>query len=201
MSDDTELYIESGGDLTTLVRENDCREMHLYNKSKKKKSKRTITENKTSGFSVEKEAKKKRKNDKIKNTILLIDGENISSKKAEQIIKIAEQQGKICLSKVYGIQKDQHTEGWSDKAKEYGLKDIRLCGGPQKDKVDKKIQRDAIKEIKNNKNVDTVCIATSDKGYIETIRELRQHGKRVVVIGEQKATKDLRNSCNKFSEI
>lgn len=84
---------------------------------------------------------------KKKNTALFIDGENISHKKAESILKAVKHQGELYSARVYGLQKDEHTKGWSEKAKEYDIKDIRLYGGPEKDKADKKIQKDAIKRF------------------------------------------------------
>ena len=138
---------------------------------------------------------------KKENTVLLIDGENISYKKANAIISAAQQQGVLSSKRVYGLQKDSSTREWSVKAKEYGIADIRLFGGPQKNKVDKKIQKDAKREIAQHKNVDIVCLATSDKDYTVTIKELRARGKRVVVIGEGKASDKLRNACSVFIEI
>lgn len=136
-----------------------------------------------------------------KNTALFIDGENISYKKADIIMNIAKRQGILFSDRVYGLQKDNSTKGWTDRAKEYGITDIRLFGGSEKNKVDRKIQKDAIREIIQHKNVDIVCVVTSDRGYVETIRKLRAQGKRVVVIGEEKAPNKLRNACNKFIEI
>ena len=115
--------------------------------------------------------------------------------------KLRVNRGVLGTEKVYGLQKDARTKSWSDEAKDLGIKDIRLCGNPEKDKVDKKIQKDIRKEIKNNKSVDIVCIATSDKGYTETVKELRRQGKRVVGIGERKAPKELRDACSEFIEI
>lgn len=140
-------------------------------------------------------------NSKKKNTALFIDGENISCKKANAIMNAARQQGILFSDRVYGLQKDNSTRGWSVKAKEYGIADIRLSGGPEKDKVDKKIQRDVKREIAQHKNIDIVCVATSDKGYSAVIRELRARGKRVVVIGENKASDKLRDACSIFIEI
>lgn len=138
---------------------------------------------------------------KKKNTVLFIDGENISYKKANIIMDVAKRQGILFSDRVYGLQKDNRTRGWTDRAREHGIVDIRLSGGPEKNKVDRKIQKDAMQEITQHKNVDIVCVATSDKGYVKTIRELRTRGKRVVVIGEKKASDELRNACNKFIEI
>ena len=147
-------------------------------------------------------AKKMRKsNHKKPNTELLIDGENIGTKKTDAIMNAVESQGKLYEGKVYGRQKDVHTRGWSDKAREYGIKDIRMCGGPRKDKIDNKIKRDARRLTKQHKNVDIVCIATNDGGYVDIVKELRSIGKRVVVIGERQASALLRESCNQFVEI
>lgn len=138
---------------------------------------------------------------KKQNTALFIDGENISYKKAESIIKAVKQQGVLYSSRVYGLQKDEGTKGWSEKANKFGIKDIRLSGGPEKDKADKKIQKDAKREVLQQKNVDIICIATSDKGYVDTVKELRERGKRVVVIGEDKTPAELRSACSKFVKV
>ncbi|MBO6162942.1 MAG: NYN domain-containing protein [Eubacterium sp.] len=146
--------------------------------------------------------KKVRKpNNEKQNTGLLIDGENVGAKKVNAILNAARSQGKLYEGKVYGRQKDIHTRQWSDKAKEYGISDIRLYGGPEKNKVDNKIKKDARRLINQHKNIDIVCIATSDNGYVDIIRELRSLGKRVVVIGEKQASASLRSSCNCFVEI
>lgn len=134
-------------------------------------------------------------------TALYIDGENISCKKASTIMAVAKQQGVLCTGRVYGLQKDNSTRAWSDKAKEYGIVDIRLSGGPAKNKVDRKIQKDMKREITRHKNVDIVCVATSDKGYADTFRKLRAQGKKVIGIGEGKTPDKLRNACSVFIEI
>ena len=138
---------------------------------------------------------------KKENTALFIDGENISCKKINAIMNAAKQQGVLSSKRVYGLQNDNRTRRWSDKAREYGIADIRLFGGPEKNKVDKKIQKDMKREIIQHKNVDIVCLVTSDQDYVATICELRSCGKRVVVIGEDRAPDQLRNACSVFIEI
>ena len=191
MGDDAEFYMETGGE----VYEDWI--IPSYSRKKRKthssKSKPLQTKPKQKAISTKREKKR--------NTALFIDGENVSPKKVEKIKKAAQKVGVIDESKVYGLQKDEHTRGWSEKAKEEDIKDIRLSGGPDKDKVDKKIQKDAKKVIKNNKSIDVVCIATSDRGYVDTIKELRSQGKKVVVIGEEKAPEELRDACSEFIEI
>ncbi len=140
-------------------------------------------------------------NNKKLNTGLLIDGENVGAKKANAIMNAVRSQGKLYEGKVYARQKDIRTHRWSDKAREYGISDIRLCGGPGKNKVDNKIKKDARRMIDQNKNIDIICIVTNDSDYVDIIRELRSLGKRVVVIGESRAAASLRMSCNRFVEI
>ena len=89
----------------------------------------------------------------------------------------------------------------TEKTKDKNIKDIRLSGGPEKDKVDKKIRKDALKITNDHKNIDVVCIATSDGGYTDTIKEIRGQGKKVVVIGEKKAPDELRDAASVFIEI
>lgn len=138
---------------------------------------------------------------KKRNTLLMIDGENISARKGEKIVDAAKNQGILFEGKVYGRQKDPSTRNWTDKAKQCALKDIRLYGSPEKNKVDRKIQKDAGNEVCRFKNIDIVCLATSDGGYVPLIRSLRSQGKRVVVIGEEKAPRRLRESCSQFIRV
>lgn len=136
-----------------------------------------------------------------KNTELLIDGENMSYRNADTIMDVVASQGILFEAKVYGRQKDMRTRRWSEEARKHGLKDIRLYGGPQKNKIDDKIIRDAKRILNHDKNVDIFVIATSDSDYVDIIKELRTSGKRVVVVGDRNASDSLRNSCNKFIEI
>ena len=137
-----------------------------------------------------------------RNTAVFIDGENGPAKKAVAIMKAAKKRGVIDTVKVYGLQKDQRTKKWSEVALTIeGMKDIRLRGGPARNKVDKKIMKDTIHDIKAAPNVDVVIIVSSDHGYVKNVRELRAMGKHVVVIGEENAPKNLRQSCNEFVQV
>lgn len=74
---------------------------------------------------------------KKRNTAIFIDGENIPAKKATIIMSEAKKRGVIDSAKVYGLQRDMATRQWSKIAKSMDImKDIRLCGGPSKNKVD-----------------------------------------------------------------
>lgn len=141
--------------------------------------------------------------DKKRNTAVFIDGENIAATKATKIISIILKEGSVVdYIKVYGLQKDGATRMWTEVASHTdNMKDIRLYGPPAKNKVDSKIIKDAKTAVKKNRNVDIYYIVSSDHDYISVIDELRERGKRVVVIGEKKASEKLRKSANKFIQI
>ena len=133
-----------------------------------------------------------------KRIALFIDGENVSSRKRNVIFKNVRQKGELDFAKVYGLQKDPSTLNWKKAADTSDwLQDIRLSGGPEEDKVDKKIQKDA-RRIMNDKNIDIICFATSDAGFTDTIKDIREHGKDVVLICESKAPDKLKKAANKY---
>ncbi len=75
---------------------------------------------------------------KKKNMAIFIDGENFPAKKSKQLFAIVNEIGNLDYAKVYGIQKDKCTQAWSQLALGIEcLKDIRLCGGPGKNKIDR----------------------------------------------------------------
>ena len=133
---------------------------------------------------------------------MYIDGENVAATKAGQIMEIACRKGTLDFAKVYGLQKDKATKNWTEFALGNNrVRDIRLYGGPAKDKVDRKIRKDTLNDVKKSKNIDIVVLVSSDHGYVETMRKLRESGKHIVVIGEKKTPDALRRVCNEFVQI
>ncbi len=93
MGDDAELYWEMEHNPYFWDEVESCSRNNSFTENKSKKKKKTIQ---TKSNSTRKKV----------NAALFIDGENISSKKAEQIQKIANKQGVLGTEKVYGLQKD-----------------------------------------------------------------------------------------------
>lgn len=126
-----------------------------------------------------------------KNTVVFIDGENISAKKIDAILWVVNQVGVLDSARVYGLKNDRHTRGWTKRASEIdALEDVRLSGGAAKNKDDKRIKQDMLNVILEKRNVDIFVLVSSDHGYAETIRELRQKGKKVVVLGKENNMSD-----------
>ena len=138
-----------------------------------------------------------------KNVFAFIDAENVPSKYWEQI-----EYRMSCLvdnwsGKVYALQKDHATTSWHEVAKANDcLKEIRLSGGPAKNKVDNKIIRDIRRLIGNCVPAETcVIIVSSDSDYRVVVAELKEAGVRVIGIGEAKANENYKQSFNGFIEL
>lgn len=136
---------------------------------------------------------------KKKNMAIFIDGENFPAKKSQRLFAMVNGIGELDYAKVYGIQKDKSTRAWSQLALGMEcLNDIRLYGGPGKNKVDRKIQKDVSNEIEIHKNIDIVVIATSDHGYVSSVKEMRSKGKKVIIFGNGKISNKLKEACNEY---
>lgn len=149
---------------------------------------------------VQKETMPKSKSEaKQKRVAVFIDGENISNKKAEKIIKKSNNQGDIEFARVYGIQNTPSDKCWVKTSQELDIKHIRLGGGSKKNKVDKHMFSEILNEAKKKEHVDTIIIATNDADFITIIKEVRAMGIRVVIMGLKSSLSDkMKKACNSF---
>ena len=83
-----------------------------------------------------------------KNVMVFVDGENVPAKYYDQVRSQVEWLVDHHQAKVYARQKDGATQRWHEVSMESGIKEIRLIGGPAKNKVDKG-HRDAFVRIGN----------------------------------------------------
>ena len=133
-------------------------------------------------------------------TIFLIDGENISYKKADQIDAITVQIENVTDRKVYHRWGDPITRAWTELSKARGYKDICLFGGPEKNKIDRKMQKDARRYLKEPE-IGAVYIVTSDADFRCLAKDACLAGKRLCFIGEKKAPEKLRLAGSEFIEL
>ena len=135
-----------------------------------------------------------------KKTIILVDGENISAKSADRIVAISNRLGAVAERKVYHHQKDQSTRAWTEKSKDGEYKDIQLRGSPARNKVDRKMQKDARAYMKNP-DVGMVCIVTSDGGFRCLAEDAAAAGKKLCFIGGRNPSSRLRNTGAQFIKL
>ncbi len=175
MGDDAELYIESGGDLTTLIPDYcwDDYDDSIYSDSPSRK----------------------------KNTMVFIDAENMSVEHCPGIIGQSKSIGEVYEIRYYARQNDPSTAAWKDCAKTYGIKPILMCGEASNNKIDNKIIKDIRKIISTNKSIDIFCIASCDGDFTGITQELRGLKKRVVILASKNTSGRLKKSASEVRGV
>ena len=124
---------------------------------------------------------------------VLVDGDNISGKHAGEIFSVAAQYGEPTLARVYTDA--QRPSDWHS-AIGYRM----LHAGSGKNASDILLALDAL-ELLLSKNVRCFVIASSDGDFTHLATRLREHGAKVIGIGELKAPSSFRACCSDFVEI
>ena len=181
MGDDAELWMETGGDPTILI---DDRYEYGYDY-----------------YDDDYDIADDEVDHKKKNTMVFIDAESIGSSSCPRIIGQCKTIGELYEIRYYARQKDESTLEWKDVAKQYDIKPILLCGGPEHNKVDNKIIKDIKKVLKGNKSIDIFCIASRDGDFTSIVKELRESHKRVVVFATSNTSKKLKASASEVKGI
>ena len=135
-----------------------------------------------------------------KKTIILVDGENISAENADKIVTASTKLGVVAERKVYHRLEDQSTRAWTEKTKSGDYKDILLYGGPAKNKVDRKMQKDARLYMKDP-DVVMVCVVSSDGGFRCLAEDAAAAGKKLCFIGGKTPSRKLRNTGAQFMKL
>ena len=130
-------------------------------------------------------------------TVILVDGENISYKKADEITAITRRLGNVVERKVYHRQKDPITRLWNKKT---AYKNIHIPGKAEHNLIDHKIQNDARKYMQSP-DIDLVCVVSSDSDFCCLRKDAAASGKLLCFIGEKKAPRKLRKAGTRFIEL
>ncbi|MDP3262316.1 MAG: NYN domain-containing protein [Tabrizicola sp.] len=123
---------------------------------------------------------------------LLVDGENISAKWAEGLLREARHFGAPTVRRVYG--KLEHIADWSDFG--FRLQSTR----PGKNSADIFLAVEAM-SLALRERFHTVILASSDRDFSYVSEHLRELGHHVVGIGEAKSPQSFRTSCSEFIEL
>lgn len=137
--------------------------------------------------------------DMKRSVAVFIDGENISNKKAEKIMEKSGNRGEIRFARVYNVKDTPSDKCWVNTSQEFNIKHIRLPGSSKKNKVDKHMFSEIYNEAKKTGHADMLIIATNDTDFIPTIKEVRDMGVCVVIMGLKASLSDkMKKACNSF---
>ncbi|WP_247651374.1 NYN domain-containing protein [Roseovarius autotrophicus] len=124
---------------------------------------------------------------------LLVDGDNISGKHAASILGIAAKHGDPSVVRAYldaKLASDWHAS--------IGYRLVHAGSG--KNAADILLALDAM-ELILSRGMKCFIIATSDGDFTHLAHRLREHGAKVIGIGEVKAPQSFRATCSSFVEI
>jgi hypothetical protein len=123
---------------------------------------------------------------------LLIDGDNLPSKSARQVIARAARLGPLAIKRVYG-----RLGGLTDWGNGAGFR--LIYSGAGKNAADLQMTIEAVDLF--HKGFSTFVICSSDHDFTPLAHYLRESGAIVVGLGDARATEDFRKACSRFEEV
>jgi len=132
------------------------------------------------------------------NIAVVIDSDNISSKYLEILISELKGYGKISYKRIYGDFTTSEKQSWKNIINEYGLIPVQqfscISG---KNTTDFALVIDVM-DILYSKNVDCICIVSSDSDFNRLVTRLKENNIFVIGAGEAKSNKSFIKNYDRF---
>ena len=133
---------------------------------------------------------------------LLIDADNISAKYIKTIFDELAKKGTVTYRRIYADWSSTRTNEWQKKLVDYSLTAIQQFPFTTgKNATDSAMIIDAMDILYRNDYLDAFCIATSDSDFTTIANKLREAGKFVIGMGEQKTPLSFVNTCSEFKYL
>lgn len=130
---------------------------------------------------------------------LLIDADNISAKYIKPILTELSKYGNITYKRIYGDWTSTQHSKWKDELLTNSITPIQQFSYTQgKNATDSAMIIDAMDILYTN-DVDGFCIVSSDSDFTRLVSRLRESGKLVIGMGENKTPEPFRKACDKFT--
>ena len=130
---------------------------------------------------------------------LLIDADNISAKYIKPILTELSKYGVITYKRIYGDWTSTQHSSWKDELLKNSITPIQQFSYTQgKNATDSAMIIDAMDILYTN-DVDGFCIVSSDSDFTRLVSRLRESGKMVIGMVENKTPEPFRKACDKFT--
>ena len=130
---------------------------------------------------------------------LLIDADNISAKYIKPILTELSKYGVITYKRIYGDWTSTQHSSWKDELLKNSITPIQQFSYTQgKNATDSAMIIDEMDILYTN-DVDGFCIVSSDSDFTRLVSRLRESGKMVIGMGENKTPEPFRKACDKFT--
>lgn len=138
------------------------------------------------------------KDNSAKRVAILIDGDNASSAKLNDITDLASGYGEVIVKRIYGDWSKTTLSSWKEPSREFSYRLIEALPYVKgKNTTDIVLVIDAM-DLLNSKNIDVFFIVSSDSDYTPLAQRIREEGLTVIGYGESKTPIAFINSCKKF---
>ena len=132
---------------------------------------------------------------------VLIDADNTRPSYADEVLSEVAKYGNPTIRRVYGDWTNPHLNQWARKLNNLGLRAMHQNAYTSgKNSTDLALVIDAM-DLLYDGNVEAFALVTSDSDFTSLAHRLRESGKTVYVLGENKAPESLRNACDKFIDL
>ncbi|MGN1085113.1 MAG: NYN domain-containing protein [Lachnospiraceae bacterium] len=136
-----------------------------------------------------------------KQVAVLIDGDNISPKYAEYIRQEAARSGRIKIFRLYGSISAPSVKAWYRVMPKYGITPmLQISYTSGKSIADQALTIDAM-DILYSGGVDIICLVTSDSDFTKLAYRIKESGKVLIGMGEQKTNESLAQACDEFKVL
>ena len=126
---------------------------------------------------------------------VLIDGDNASSEKMEDVMRFVSRYGTAVVRRIYGDWTKKKLSGWKDAARDYSFRMVQASSFVQgKNTTDIALVMDAM-DILHEGRVGCFCLVASDGDYTLLAQRIRESGLMVLGYGEGKTPVALVRSC------
>lgn len=135
------------------------------------------------------------------NIAVLIDADNVSNSKIENILDEVKRHGTPSIKRIYGDWTSPYVAGWKDPLLTHAITPIQQYSYTTgKNSTDSALIIDAM-DILHSQKVDGFCIVSSDSDFTRLAIRLRESGKLVIGIGQKKTPKPFIAACDRFIYI
>ena len=132
---------------------------------------------------------------------VMIDADNTRPAYADEVLGEVAKYGDPTIRRVYGDWTNPHLTQWARKLNRLGLRAMHQNAYTAgKNSTDLALVIDAM-DLLYDGNVEAFALVTSDSDFTSLAHRLRESGKKVYVLGENKAPESLRNACDKFIDL
>ena len=129
---------------------------------------------------------------------VLIDGDNVSHQNIKAMMEEIERYGNPTIKRIYGDWTRPNLGGWKSLLLNYAITPVQQFGYTTgKNATDSALIIDAM-DILYAEKADGFCLVSSDSDFTRLATRLREAGKTVYGIGEQKTPNAFIAACDKF---